>query len=107
MTDDSTLGGYLATHERPPAFQGSDGQPYSVAVLVDDEPAADGRFGGALLFVRWSATGDAPAGHVETEDLVWSDAPDGATRALHALTLHQVKTELDRAILKRNQAGPW
>jgi hypothetical protein len=53
MTDDEgTLGGYLRRHQRPPAFGGPDGRAYSVGVLVDDAPNADGRYGAGVLFVR-------------------------------------------------------
>ena len=61
MSDDSTLGGYLEIHSRPPAFEGSDGEAYSAAVFVDDQPDENGRFGAAVLFVRWSQSGDRPA----------------------------------------------
>ena len=53
-----TLGGYMAKHERAAAFGGSDGQAYSVGIYVDEEPDARGRYGAALLFVRWSPGGD-------------------------------------------------
>ena len=32
---DVTLGGYLEVHERPPAFTGSDEQPYTASVEVE------------------------------------------------------------------------
>jgi len=64
-----TLGGYMAKHERAAAFGGSDGQAYSVAVYVDEEPDVRGLYGAALLFVRWSSGGERPVGHVETETL--------------------------------------
>ncbi len=35
-----TLGGYMEKHDRAAAFGGSDGQAYSVAIYVDDEPDA-------------------------------------------------------------------
>ena len=44
-----TLGGYMAKHERAAAFGGSDGQAYSVAIYVDDEPDVRGLYGAALL----------------------------------------------------------
>ena len=56
-----TLGGYMAKHERAAAFGGSDGQAYSVAIYVDEEPDVRGLYGAALLFVRWSS-GGRPAG---------------------------------------------
>ena len=58
-----TLGGYMAKHDRAAAFGGSDGQAYSVAIYVDEEPDVRGLFGAALLFVRWSSGGDRPVGH--------------------------------------------
>src|SRR2546422_5273682 len=66
---DGTLGGYQRVHERAPAFSGSDGQSYSVGTYVDDAPDAQGRYGAALLFVRWSDAGDRPVGHLETDYL--------------------------------------
>ena len=93
-----TLGGYMAAHDRAAAFTGSDGLPYSVALWIDDEPDARGRFGGALLFVRWTAAGDAPDGHHESDYLVWGDTPDDATARLGALSLYDVKAILDELI---------
>lgn len=98
MSDDSTLGGYFELHQRPPAFQGSDGAAYSAAIYVDDTPDARGRFGGALLFVRWSTEGDRPVGHLETGYLVFGESPGSADAAVRQLTLHQVKDQLDDAI---------
>ncbi|HYK82632.1 MAG TPA: hypothetical protein VEU55_05755 [Gemmatimonadales bacterium] len=97
MTDD-TLGGYQEAHERAPAFGGKDGQAYSVATFVDDAPDASGRYGAALLFVRWSAAGDRPVGHLETEYLAWGSTPATALAPLLALSLHDVKGHLDRCI---------
>ncbi len=93
-----TLGGYMAQHERAAAFTGSDGLPYSVALWIDDEPDARGRFGGALLFVRWTASGDAPDGHHESDYLVWGETPDDTTARLGALSLYDVKAILDELI---------
>jgi hypothetical protein len=107
VTDDGTYGGYVARHERPPAFTGSDGGAYSAAVLVDDEPDAAGRFGGAFLFVRWSAGGDLPTGHVETDYVVFGVSPDEAKRRLGDMSLLQVKAELDRAIATRVGNPDW
>jgi len=93
-----TLGGYMAKHDRAAAFTGSDGLPYSVALWVDDEPDARGRFGGALLFVRWTSAGDAPDGHHESDYLVWGDTPDLARDRLGAMSLYDVKATLDELI---------
>jgi hypothetical protein len=93
-----TLGGYLARHERAPAFGGSDGRAYSVAIWVDDEPDERGRYGAALLFVRWSDAGDRAVGHVETEPMAWGRSQQEASARLEALSLFDVKAALDAAI---------
>lgn len=103
MTDD-TLGGYQRVHERAPAFGGKDGQAYSVGTFVDDTPDADGRYGAALLFVRWSEVGDRPVGHLETEYLSRGETPAAALAALLVLTLLDVKQHLDRLIDCRDSA---
>ena len=88
----------MQKHERAAAFSGSDGQAYSVAIYVEDEPDVRGLFGAALLFVRWSPGGDRPMGHVETETLVWGRTPSEAESRLAALSLYDVKEALDEAI---------
>jgi hypothetical protein len=95
---DTTLGGYQRAHERAPAFGGADGQAYSVATYVDDAPDADGRYGAALLFVRWSDGGDRPVGHLETDYLAFGPTPAEALEPLLALALRDVKAHLDRCI---------
>lgn len=102
---DFTLGGYMATHGRAAAFGGNDGEAYSVATLVDDVPDESGRFGAALLFVRWSRAGDRPVGHVETPELAWGRTPEEAEERLKALSLYDVKSALDDAI--RAAPEPW
>ncbi len=95
MIDDTTLGGYQQVHQRPPAFGGADGQAYSVAPWVDDIPNADGRYGAALLFVRW-AGGEKPIGHLETDYIAFGSTPEAAVAPLLALTLREVKEHLDK-----------
>ncbi|HOX19323.1 MAG TPA: hypothetical protein PLI70_00225 [Gemmatimonadales bacterium] len=102
---EATLGGYMAQHGRAAAFGGSDGHAYSVGLYVDDEPDQRGRFGAALLFVRWDAAGAAPVGHVETEFLAWGRTPEEAEERLKALSLYDVKAALDQAIA--GQPGEW
>jgi hypothetical protein len=102
---EATLGGYMAQHGRAAAFGGSDGHAYSVGLYVDDEPDARGRFGAALLFVRWDAAGAAPAGHVETDFLAWGRSPAEAEERLKALSLYDVKAALDEAIARA--PGEW
>lgn len=85
-------------HERAPAFGGADGLAYTVGTYVDPAPDDQGRYGAALLFVRWSDAGDRPVGHLETEYLAWGATPAEALGPLLSLTLHELKTYLDRCI---------
>lgn len=96
-----TLGGYMAKHERAAAFGGADGHAYSCAVYLAEEPDDRGRFGAALLFVRWDPTDHHPIGHVETEFLVYADSRAGAEERIGALSLFDVKAALDEAISAR------
>lgn len=95
--DDTTLGGYQQVHGRPPAFGAADGQAYSVAAFTDD--TVEGKFGAALLFVRWGE-GARPVGHLETDYLAFGSTPDEAVAPLLALTLEQVKAHLDRCVAR-------
>jgi hypothetical protein len=105
--DDATFGGYLEVHDRPPAFEGADGAAYSADVYVDDEPDTRGRYGGAILFVRWSPDGTRPTGHVETPYLGFGATPGEASAVVRALSLHEVKDHLDRAIRARREDPTW
>ena len=107
MTNDSTLGGYFEVHQRPPAFTGSDGRAYSVAIYVDEAENPKGRFAGALLFVRWTAAGDGPEGHLETGYLAFGEDASAVEQDLRALTLHQVKQHLDALILHAKDLAEW
>jgi hypothetical protein len=95
---DATLGGYIAAHQRPPAFEGVDGQPYSVEIVIDEtgDPAAP--VGACLFFVRWSA--QAVAGHLETEFLVRGASASAVREALGRMPLLTVKATLD-AVIRR------
>lgn len=85
-------------HERAPAFGGKDGQAYSVSTFVDATPDAYGRYGAALLFVRWSEGGDRPVGHLESDYVAFGSTPAEALAPVLALTLHEIKQYLDRCI---------
>jgi hypothetical protein len=100
-----TLGGYMAKHERAAAFGGSDGQPYSVAVYIEDAPDERGMYGAALLFVRWSPAGDRPVGHLETPPLAWGRTAAEAEERIKVLSLYDVKAALDEAIA--GAPGEW
>jgi hypothetical protein len=97
--DDTTLGGYQHVHGRPPAFGAPDGHAYSVATFTGDS-ADHGGYGAALLFVRWSEAGQ-PMGHLETDYLAFGSTPDEALAPVLALTLEQVKTQLDGCVARQ------
>jgi hypothetical protein len=101
---DDTLAGYVAVHGRPPGFEGSDRRPYSVAVFSDDDPGPDGRYGAALIFIRWSPA-NAPDGHLESGFLAFSDDPTAAEAEVGRLTLTGVKQILDGLIAASSGSG--
>jgi hypothetical protein len=97
---DGTLGGYLAVHKRPPAFEGPDGHPYTVSIEVEKTPNLVRPFIGFLVFPRWATTGVGIVGHVETP-ILWegtgrSEVEASAGRA----GLAEVKAWLDEAVLR-------
>lgn len=96
--EDSTLGGYLDIHHRPPAFEGFDGRMYSADIYVDEQPCEDGTYGAAVLFVRWAPEGVRPDGHLETGYLAHGQNPHDARNAIRRMTLYQVKSQLDRIV---------
>ncbi len=51
--DERTLGGYMAVHARPAAFEGADGRSYTVAIETDETGERARPIGGYLIFVRW------------------------------------------------------
>ncbi|HEX6926668.1 MAG TPA: hypothetical protein VF167_14695 [Longimicrobiaceae bacterium] len=98
--DDTTLGGYPLVHGRAPAFEGCDGEPYTVA--IDTERAEDGEGWVAyLIFLRWSQTGSAVMGHMETGDLERGATEEEARKRLEAYPLRRVREVLDAEIERR------
>lgn len=96
---DLSFRGYVETHDRVPAFEGSDGQPYTVD--IDTEETVDGDWVAFLVFVRWAATGAGIMGHVTSEDVARGASEDEVRTAALELTLYELKTELDRAIARK------
>jgi len=94
--DENTIGGYMAVHARPAAFQGSDGLSYSVAIETDRTDAAANPFGAYFLFVRWRRLGtQGVEGHLESPFLAFGPSRAEATAALGAMSLGEVKAILD------------
>ena len=99
---DLTLGGYIDEHDRVPAFDGSDGQPYTVDVDVEENE--HGSFAAFLIFIRWAATGAGIMDHVESDDVATAATAEEARRAAMELSLYEIKAELDAAIARRRAA---
>ncbi|HEX7240643.1 MAG TPA: hypothetical protein VF263_10270 [Longimicrobiaceae bacterium] len=104
--DDTTLGGYPAVHGRAPGFEGADGEPYTAAVETDATDDPEEPWAAYLVFLRWSASGTAVMGHLETDDLARGRTEEEARKVLEALSLTRVKEILDAAIRDRSEPDP-
>jgi hypothetical protein len=112
--DETTIGGYMAVHDRPAAFEGFDGMSYSVSIETDEtgDPAAP--FGAYILFVRWGRGEPSVAGHLETDFLARGASADAVRATVGALPLQEVKRLLDGLIRERQHLStgghpsrPW
>lgn len=95
---DGTLGGYFTTHDRPPAFTGADGEPYTVSVEVERVASLAHPFVGYLVFPRWASTGLGVIGHVQSPVLLEGQLPEDIQAEMADLPLERVKELLDEAI---------
>jgi hypothetical protein len=98
VTDESTLGGYVAVHTRPPAFMGVDGNSYTVDVAIDESGDPVAPIGGYLLFIRWSGQPPSISGHLESDFVVRGQDAASVLKALDTLSLLEVKSKLDALI---------
>ena len=106
--DANTIGGYMAVHARPAAFEGSEGASYSVEIVTDASGDKARPFAAYLLFVRWRQGDPVASGHLETEFLAFADTEDDARRLVGAMMLNEVKARLDDLIkAKRAEQLPW
>jgi len=101
---DMTLGGYVEEHDRAAAFEGADGQPYTVDVDVEHAPGQTPPYAAFLVFIRWAATGAGIMDHLESGDIARAATEEEARRAALELSLYEVKAELDAAIARRREA---
>jgi len=105
--DANTLGGYMAVHDRPAAFEGADGFSYSVEILTDHTGHPAAPVGAYLLFVQWARVGAAsPQGHRESEFLARAGSEDAARAVVGAMPLAEVKRVLDALIAARGDGAP-
>lgn len=101
-TPDGTLGGYLQLHNRPPAFGGSDGHPYTVSIEVEQTGNLRAPYDGYLVFPQWAETGVGVVGHLETPTLASCRSREEAERRLGDLTLLDVQRLLEEALARHD-----
>ena len=102
--DPNTIGGYMAVHDRPASFEGSDGLSYSVELAVDEIESGRSPCAGFILFLRWRRIGEQGVdGHLETDYLTHAGTPDETRALLGALTLSDVRAELETLIESRRE----
>jgi hypothetical protein len=105
--DESTIGGYMAVHDRPAAFEGSDGFSYSVEIMADPPETDAAPWQAFFLFVKWARLGaQTPEGHVESEYLAQGSSEPDARHRIGAMPLEDVKALLDRLIAEREGTEP-
>jgi len=90
-------------HDRPPAFEGVDGQPYTVSIETERTPNLAAPWIGYLVFPKWAETGLGITGHVESPPLWDGQSKEAVLRKIGETPLLEVKDLLDRAILKRRE----
>ena len=101
---DMTLGGYVAKHTRPPAFGGSDDQPYTIDVDVEPTGESGARaYAAFLVCIRWAETGAGIMEHTETDDVAFGPTAEEARQRALELTLYEVKAALDAAIERKRR----
>jgi hypothetical protein len=108
--DAATIGGYMAVHGRPAAFEGLDGCSYSVAIEADRISGEGPPFGAYFMFLRWRRIGpQGVEGHLESDYLSRGDTADAAREALGRMRLEQVKGLLDELIARHREPPerPW
>ena len=99
--DANTIGGYMAVHDRPAAFEGSDGFSYSVEILAQHEPGESPPWAAFFLFVKWARIGaQSPEGHVESDYVARGATESDAIASAGALSLSETKKILDDLVAR-------
>ena len=107
--DEHTLGGYMAVHARPAAFEGADGASYSADIGVDETGDAAAPVGAYLIFLRWSPGEPRIVGHLETDFLARARTEDEARAAIGALIRASRPSGGERAwwdVMREENEGP-
>ena len=102
--DETTIGGWMAVHARPAAFEGSDGLSYSVEIEVDETGDPMEAFAAFFVFVRWSRGEPKVTGHIESDYLLHAASEEEARAAIGALPIEEAKRILDAVIADRGPA---
>ena len=107
--DANTIGGYRAVHDRPAAFEGTDGASYSVELAASETGERERPWGAYLLFIRWSQGDPTPAGHLESDFLAYGADEAEAIARIGAMTLGDVRAQLDALIASGGERAsrPW
>ena len=104
--DANTIGGYMAVHDRPAAFEGADGFSYSVEILAQQDPNAHGDWAAFFLFVKWARIGaQSPEGHLESDYVARGATEREALANAGKLALSETKTILDTLIARTSKGG--
>ncbi len=105
--DANTLGGYVAVHNRPAAFEGRDGASYSVEIITDANAEQGAAFSSYILFIRWREDDPVASGHLETPYLGAGKTEAEARRAIEGMKLSEVRSELEKLIKDPGTSRPW
>jgi hypothetical protein len=104
--DANTIGGYMAVHDRPAAFEGSDGFSYSVDLAVDRTGEPERPFGAYFLFLRWRRIGaQGVESHLESDMLAYGRTEAEARQSLGAISLGEVRALLE-SLLQAGEGPP-
>jgi len=98
QSSDTTLGGYTEVHERPPAFEGSDGLPYTVSIEIETVKDLIFPYVAYLVFPQWASSGLGIIGHLQTPILYKEKTREQAVLATSSLKLSEIKSLLEEAI---------
>jgi hypothetical protein len=105
--DPNTIGGYAAAHDRPAAFEGSDGFSYSVELMAEKDGTGGESWGAFIFFVRWARIGaSSPEGHLESDVLARGATQEEALERVSAFPLNRVKAVLDDLIARASDGTP-
>lgn len=103
--DANTIGGYMAVHARPAAFEGPDGMSYSVEISTDATGDPSRPVGAFFLFLRWRRIGEPGVeGHLESDFLAHGATEDEARERIGRMSLNEVR-DLLHGLVRASAGG--